>query len=60
VLIDPDDPLSIAEGLAKVLTNERFRHELVLRGFARVKQLTWKASAERLISVYRRIESARG
>lgn len=60
LLIDPDDPLSIAEGLAKVLTNERFRHELVLKGFARVKQLTWKASAERLISVYRRIESARG
>jgi len=43
-----------------VLTNERLRDELVPKGFARVKQLSWKASAERLISVYRRIESARG
>jgi glycosyltransferase involved in cell wall biosynthesis len=60
LLIDPDDPLSIANGLATVLTNERLHHELVLKGYARVKQLTWRASAERLISVYRQINRARG
>ncbi len=60
LLVDPDDPLGIAEGVAKVLTSESLCQGLVLKGFARVKQLTWNASAERLIGVYRQIERARG
>lgn len=60
LLTDPDDPLRIAEDVDRVLTDEPMRRDLVRKGLARVAQLSWGASADRLIGVYRQIERARG
>ena len=56
VLINPDDDGSIAEGIATVLADDALRQELVTRGLARVRELNWRASAERVVAIYRQIE----
>jgi glycosyltransferase involved in cell wall biosynthesis len=49
VLVDPDDPAAIAEGLAEA---ERRRDELRALGFARAREFSWDDVAERTIHVY--------
>jgi len=56
VLVNPDDDGSIADGIGTVLANEALRQELVRRGLARARELHWRGSAERLVSIYRHIE----
>jgi glycosyltransferase involved in cell wall biosynthesis len=49
VLVDPDDPGSIAEGLAEA---DRRRDELRALGFARAREFSWDDVAERTLRVY--------
>ena len=49
VLVDPDDPTSIAEGL---LEADRRREELRTLGFARASEFSWDDVAERTLRVY--------
>ena len=56
LLVNPDDDGSIADGIATVLANDALRRELVTRGLARARELNWRASAERLVTIYRQIE----
>jgi glycosyltransferase involved in cell wall biosynthesis len=49
VLVDPDDPASIAAGLAEA---DRRREELRALGFARAREFSWDDVAERTIRVY--------
>ena len=56
LLVNPDDEGSIADGIATVLANDTLRQELVTRGLARARELNWRASAERLVAIYRQIE----
>jgi glycosyltransferase involved in cell wall biosynthesis len=49
VLVDPDDPGSIAEGLAEA---DRRRDELRALGFARAAEFSWDDVAERTLRVY--------
>lgn len=49
VLVDPDDPGSIADGLAEA---DRRRDELRALGFARAAEFSWDDVAERTLRVY--------
>lgn len=49
VLVDPDDPGSIADGIAEA---DRRRDELRALGFARAQQFSWDDVAERTLRVY--------
>ena len=49
VLVDPDDPSSIAEGLAEA---DRRRDELRALGFARAREFSWDDVAKRTLGVY--------
>ena len=49
VLVDPDDPSSIAEGLAEA---DRRSDELRALGFARAREFSWDDVAERTLGVY--------
>lgn len=49
VLVDPDDPSSIADGLAEA---DRRREELRALGFARAREFSWNDVAERTLRVY--------
>lgn len=47
-LVDPSDPVSIAEGVMKVLSDREYTQSLIQRGFEREKLFNWEQSAEKL------------
>ncbi len=55
VLVDPYDAKAIADGIARVLTDERLRHDLRCRGVARARQFSWEASVRRVHDIYRQV-----
>jgi glycosyltransferase involved in cell wall biosynthesis len=55
VLVDPANEISIAEGIAKAMTNEIYYNELVQSGFRRAAQFNWKTSTQQLLHVYHEI-----
>jgi glycosyltransferase involved in cell wall biosynthesis len=55
VLVDPYEVESIAEGIVEAT---RRRDDLIPRGLKRARELTWAATAEQMVAVYR--ELARG
>jgi glycosyltransferase involved in cell wall biosynthesis len=60
LLIDPMDPASIADALARVLCDSTLRADLVRRGQARAKVFSWERSAARVHEVYRELAEHRG
>ena len=59
LLIDPMDPTSIADGLARVLCDADLRADLVRRGQARARAFSWERSAARVHEVYRELARPR-
>ncbi|GAC1327721.1 MAG: glycosyltransferase family 1 protein [Chloroflexota bacterium] len=55
VLIDPASADSLADGLYRTLIEPDLRADLIARGRERAAQYTWRAAAERLLDVYRRV-----
>lgn len=55
-LVDPDCEVSMAEGIAKVLTDFTLRDKLVTKGLVRARALSWRAAAEGVQTIYRKIE----
>jgi glycosyltransferase involved in cell wall biosynthesis len=54
VLVRPEDPEDIANGLGWVLGNERFRDLLAERGLARAATFSWDRAARETVAVYER------
>ena len=52
VLIDPYDPVSIADGISSVLTDETRRRDLRRKGLARAQQFSWEQSVRRVREIY--------
>jgi glycosyltransferase involved in cell wall biosynthesis len=52
VLVDPYDPQAIADGIYRVLTDERLRREMVRKGIARAGQFSWEQSVRRVRAIY--------
>lgn len=52
LLVDPDNPQSIANGLAVLAEDERLREVLVERGRRRVALFDWKETAARIRDIY--------
>jgi glycosyltransferase involved in cell wall biosynthesis len=52
VLVDPYDPVAIADGIERVLTDETLRRDLRAKGLARAKQFSWEASVRRVREIY--------
>ena len=52
VLVDPYDPQAIADGIYRVLTDERLRRDLVHKGIARAGQFSWEQSVRRIRAIY--------
>ncbi|MBU2848916.1 glycosyltransferase [Acidithiobacillus ferriphilus] len=44
-LFDPNEPQSIAHSMERVLTNERFRQQLIQHGLQQAKKFSWDRSA---------------
>lgn len=54
VLVDPMSVDSIADGIARLWTDEELRTSLAARGRARAERYTWSAAAAATADVYRR------
>jgi glycosyltransferase involved in cell wall biosynthesis len=52
LLVDPYDPQAIADGIYHVLTDERLRRDMVLKGIARAGQFSWEQSVRRVRAIY--------
>jgi len=57
-LVAPRDPTVLATALARVVTDDAHRAELVGRGHERVRRYSWDAFAVGVIDLYRRAASA--
>jgi glycosyltransferase involved in cell wall biosynthesis len=55
VLVDPYDPAAIADGIERVLTDERLRHDLRRRGLVRARQFSWEDSVRRVHEIYSQV-----
>ena len=52
ILVDPYDPAAIAEGIARVLTDETLRRDLRCKGLARARVFSWEQSIRRVREIY--------
>jgi glycosyltransferase involved in cell wall biosynthesis len=60
VLVAPHDPTALANALARALTDDDHRAELVRRGSERVRRYSWDAFADGIVDLYRRAAGAPG
>jgi glycosyltransferase involved in cell wall biosynthesis len=52
VLVDPYDPSAIADGIYRVLTDDRLRRDLRTKGLVRARQFSWETSVRRVREIY--------
>jgi glycosyltransferase involved in cell wall biosynthesis len=52
VLVDPYNPHAIADGIYRVLNDERLRREMVHKGIARAGLFSWEQSVRRIRAIY--------
>lgn len=57
VLVDPESDDSIADGVKKVLTDEKTRTDLAERGFKNVKRFSWEKCAQEVLSTLSKVAS---
>ena len=55
LMIDPDRPESLVDGLRRILTDSDLRKRSRAAGIARARTFTWARTAEIALSVYRRV-----
>jgi len=59
VLVDPRSEDDIADGMARVLTNEALRQELRLRGLQQATRFTWEEAAQKTLAVLQEVAALR-
>jgi len=52
LLVNPYDVDALMEAMQKILTNEKLRELLVMKGFERVKRYSWKRCAKQTLEVF--------
>ncbi len=55
VLVDPNNPEQLAEGILKVISDRAFRQDLIVRGRARTKLFAWEKTALETIKAYEKV-----
>ncbi len=58
LLVDPYDPIAIADGIFTVLTDVSVRRRLRQRGIARAGQFSWQASVRHVRQIYQEVADA--
>ena len=55
LIVNPDEPGSIAGGIRHVLESEGLRGELTRKGYERVKHFDWSGASAKVLQVYREV-----
>ena len=58
LLVDPMREDEIANGLARLVSDQSLREELTSRGHERVKQFRWDRTVEQTMAAYKRLLGA--
>jgi glycosyltransferase involved in cell wall biosynthesis len=53
VIVEPTDIEEIATRLYRVLNDDNYRNDLILRGFERSKVFSWAATSKKILNIYR-------
>lgn len=53
LLIDPNSPQEIANGIEKLVTDDQLRNDLINKGLKRAADFSWKKTAEAYLKIYR-------
>lgn len=59
LIVDPDDTEALARTLERIVTDDALAERCVARGYERVREFTWEASARALRETYREAVAAR-
>jgi glycosyltransferase involved in cell wall biosynthesis len=57
LMVEPTDTEALTDALERVLDDEALRADLSRKGLERARRYSWKAAAERLLRVYKRVAS---
>lgn len=55
IIVNPDDLDSIAEGIVKIVDDDRTRQRLIDKGLANAKRFSWQLTAKRTLQIYTKI-----
>lgn len=55
MVVDPEDPVVLAEGIRQVLLDESLRAELVQKGYERIQQFSWETTARSVRQAYEEV-----
>ena len=55
VLVDPLSVDAISEAMTRIYTDGVFRKELIEKGYAREKEFSWAAAAEKTLAIYKEV-----
>lgn len=55
VLVAPTDVVAITEAVLRINRDRDFRQDLINRGFARIKEFSWKKTAEKTAQLYEQV-----
>jgi len=53
LLIDPNDPIHLANAILKVISDSQLRNELIQKGKARAKLFSWDKTAQETLNAYK-------
>jgi len=54
LLVDPHNPVEIADGILKIINNSSVRFELIGRGLHQASTFTWGGTARRMLEIFNR------
>lgn len=52
LMVDPYDLDALTNAIRKIIDDEQLRQQLIQKGYERIKQFTWEASARHLLQIY--------
>jgi len=52
LFVDPDDPVAVADGLHRILTDEALREDLIRKGRDNLKRFSWRKTAQTIAQIY--------
>lgn len=56
-LIDPNDPMELAEAILKVISDTQYRQDLIQKGQERAKLFSWERTAQETLNAYKSLLS---
>ncbi|MEQ9623729.1 glycosyltransferase family 4 protein [Coleofasciculus chthonoplastes] len=57
LLIDPNDPIHLAEAILKIISDTQFRQDLIQKGKERAKLFSWERTAQETLNAYKSLLS---